>query len=319
MINRENWKQVKVYIAYLSDVKQRREMTILSATSQLRNLLEWADEIPFNKAPDIRPTFPVYMAKRVSSASVEPACSHARNFFVWLRRTNKRMKALSDIWLETLVSPQSSNWSRQYNEYTLDEVRSMLAVAPDSLRMKRDQAAAAFLFLSGMRVGAFETMPINAVDLENRTVHQWPELGMHTKRDKRATTFLLDIPDLLTSVIAWDGVVRAGLPVDDFWYGRVNPMEQDAFAPRSVGKVYPVLLFQRGLRILCQASGIEYRTPHALRHGFAVYGLKAAKDISDMEAVSKNLMHGSLEITLRVYARLRDEDVKARIEGLGNR
>jgi hypothetical protein len=57
----------------------------------------------------------------------------------------------------------------------------------------------------------------------------------------------------------------------------------------------------------------------AIRVGRRVYGLKNAKDIADMEAVSKNLMHGSLTITLKVYAVLQEGDVKARIVNLGRK
>jgi len=316
MIDRDNWKLAKAYLAYLAEVKQLDPGTISSAQTSLRYVLEWADEAPFAKAPEIRPTFPRYLAERISSASVELACGTARRFFHWLRLSNKRIgKSVTELWTETLAKPRIGSEVKQYNEYTLDEVYSLMSVAPSSIRMKRDQAAIAFLFLSGMRIGAFSSMPIAAVDLDSLSVKQWPALGVRTKLKKKATTFLLDIKDLLKIVRAYDHLVRGQLPDDAFWYAPFD-VPTDMLLPATAGVVRGTR-FKEGMRQLCDLAGVDYRSPHHLRHGFAVYGLKNARDIADMEAVSKNLMHSSLTITLKIYAVLQEGDVKARIVNLG--
>jgi site-specific recombinase XerC len=89
---------------------------------------------------------------------------------------------------------------------TLDEVLQLVRFPVDdrNFALQRDQAAAAMLFLSGMRSTAFTTLPIAAVDLADRSIKQWPELGVKTKNGKRATTFLLPIPELLACVSRWD-------------------------------------------------------------------------------------------------------------------
>jgi site-specific recombinase XerC len=50
----------------------------------------------------------------------------------------------------------------------------------------RDQAAAAMLYLSGIRASAFVSLPIDAVDLKNMEVKQWPSLGVRTKNRNTA-------------------------------------------------------------------------------------------------------------------------------------
>jgi len=314
MINRDNWKLVKRYMAYADDVRQLSDLTLYSAKSQMHHLLEWADEVPFSKSPDIRPAFPRFMAARVEPASIEPACSHARQFFIWYRRSNPRLRSITDIWLETLTPARTINAVRQYQEYTLDDVRKIMELVPHEIRIQRDIAATAFLFLSGMRVGAFETMPIKSVDIEHLTVKQFPEWGVHTKNNKRATTFMLNIPDLLEMARVWDTLVHAQFGDDSIWYASIDPL-QGTLTDGIHGRL-PSRKFREGLQLLAHLAGIEYRTPHALRHGFAVYGLKAARSIADMEAVSKNLMHASLDVTLGVYAMLRESEVKDRITRL---
>lgn len=317
MINRENWKLVNKHLDYLSDVKQLESATVSSVRVSLRHLLEWADQTPFAAAPRIRPTFPRYVSDRLMPGSAQLVCGHARRFFEWLRLTSKKNKAITELWIETISRPRQPSEIKQYDEYTLPDVRAMISLPQDSLGMQRDQAAVALLFLSGMRIGAFSTMPIKSVDLAGMSVRQWPEWGVRTKCGKKATTFLLDIPDLLAVCSRWDTFVRAQLPDDALWYASINsacthlksrPSETDR-------RRY----IERGLARMCALVEIQYRSPHSLRHGFAVYGLKTARDLADMEAVSKNLMHASLKTTLEVYAVLGQADVKARITGLGHR
>jgi hypothetical protein len=78
-------------------------------------------------------------------------------------------------------------------------------------------------FLSGIRIGAFVTLPLVAVDIENLSVKQWPKLGVKTKFGKQATTYLLDIPDLLSVVKDWDNEVRSILPSNGLWFASLSP------------------------------------------------------------------------------------------------
>jgi len=58
------------------------------------------------------------------------------------------------------------------------------------------------MFLSGICVGAPISLPLAAVDLDSRSVKQWPSLGVRTKLGKHATTYLLDVPELTLVVMA---------------------------------------------------------------------------------------------------------------------
>ncbi len=315
MINRDNWKLTKKYLAYLTEVKQLDAGTVLNMRSHLRHLLEWADETLFSRAPIIRPVFPRYIADRLSSSSAGIVCGTARRFFDWLRLSDKRAgKSITELWCRSLVS-KSPGRIKQYDEYTLDEVRRIAALEPESLRVQRDQAACAFLFLSGARIGAFSTLPIKAIDLENLSIKQWPDIGVMTKRKKAATTFLLNLPDLLSVVREWDDLVRSCLPDDALWYAPLDADGKTLLDAKPSEKRGHKL--EERLEDLCILAGVRYRSVHNFRHGFAVYGLKNAKDLADMEAVSKNLMHKSLEVTLGVYAVLNEGDVKSRIINLG--
>ena len=68
------------------------------------------------------------------------------------------------------------------NIYTLEEAIQLATaeIDEDDLALRRDQAGAAFLYPSGMRDGAFGSLPLQAVDIKERTVKQWPSFGVKT-------------------------------------------------------------------------------------------------------------------------------------------
>ena len=202
-----------------------------------------------------------------------------------------------------------------------DDVRKIISypVVQDDLALLRDQAAAALLFLSGMRGSAFVTLPISALDLENLTIRQWPELGVHTKNSKKATTFLLNMPDLLEPVRRWDAVVRPVLSPTAPWYAPIkHAWGEQSLSYEEPGKCRLSGLNKR-LKLLFSLANIEFKSPHKFRHGHAVYGLLHAKTMADYKAVSMNLMHESIEITDSTYAPMLSSDVHMRITGLSGK
>jgi integrase len=167
-----------------------------------------------------------------------------------------------------------------------------------------------------MRAGAFGTLPIEAVDLSNRTIKQWPSLNVHTKKGKSATTYLLDIPELLTVVERWDAFIRAQLPATAMWYTPVvHQWGEQSLSAEAPGANRNIAIAKR-LRLLFEYAGVPYQSPHKFRHGHAVYALQHAKTMADYKAVSMNLMHADIRVTDGIYAPLAGQEVQQRIAGL---
>src|SRR5690606_21910065 len=162
------------------------------------------------------------------------------------------------------------------------------------------QAAVAFLFLSGMRIGAFVTMTLKCLDVGRRRVKQWPDLGIVTKNRKAATTFLLDVPDLLDVVKQWDASLRGKASDEDLWYPVLSCDGCSVILGRSANPTRATD-FYRGLKRLCAAAGVDFKSPHKLRHGHTMHALAGAETIADLKAISQNLMHASVTITDQVY------------------
>lgn len=213
---------MKDHLKYLGEVYQLSHNSLDRYWFYIRHLLLWAGETHLGQAAKIRPSLAAYIAGRQGKRQGHPLAAEtrkkiietARRFFVWARSVHpSEFRDLPMEWIEVLRPPRVVG-NLDEHVYVSFEEAIQLATHPieeENIALRRDQAAAAFLFLSGMRATAFTTLPIQAVNVNDRSIHQWPELGVKTKNTKKATTFLLPIPDLLDVVLRWDALVRATL------------------------------------------------------------------------------------------------------------
>lgn len=263
--------------------------------------------------------------KTLTPKYMNKAMAHARAFFDWLRLYERGFSGISEAWIKTLkvrrsADTQSRLKERQY--WKLEDVQKIAALKPESLRERRGQAAICFLFLSGMRIGAFVTLPVECVDVARRRVEQLPEKGVHTKNSKAAITFLLNIPDLLEVVKAWDSYIRKESLA--MWFPAINKADYQSFtADRFSGahrEEYKsrTYVFEDDLRHLCERAGVPYKSAHKMRHGFGVYGVKKAKDMAQLKAISQNMMHANMGITDGLYGKLAEDDLADILKDFGN-
>jgi len=314
MINRENWKAIRAYLEYRREVDLISSASISLEKTWLAHLLTWADEKHFSMSPGFRPSFPASMRSlNLSPVYTAHVVRAARRFFVWVSKHRPGF-SMSAAWLDTLKVPSMVIEDKKHLAITIEEIRAIAAAPVVTIRERRVRAAAVFWFLSGIRVGAFVTLPVSAVDLHRLTVKQFPRLGVHTKFKKHATTFLLNIPDLLEVVRAWDKEVRAA--GSHYWFAACDPDtgKIDAFIS-AVGK-HRHNRARHDLRDWLARVGLPYYSPHKFRHGFAVYALKQAKTVKTLKAISQNLMHTSIKTTDSIYSILDDLDVQDEINSL---
>jgi integrase len=330
VIERQNYLKTKKYLIYLGEVMQLTPESLGRYRFYLRHLLLWVMDKEFKDVQEIRPTFTAYLANipgkdgkgTLAGTTQKKILDTSKRFFHWAKATYPReLNNLSLAWIDTLRLTRQPQITSENVFVSEEEVRQLIAYPAEKndLALLRDQAAAAMLFLSGMRGGAFATLPILALDLENLTVRQWPELGVHTKNSKKATTFLLNIPDLLAPVRRWDAIVRPALPPTTPWYA---PIEH-YWGEQSLSNEEPgncrFNALEKRLKLLFSLVKLEFKSPHKFRHGHAVFGLLHAQTMADYKAVSMNLMHDSIEITDSTYAPMLSSDVQKRISGLSGK
>ncbi len=327
VIRRSNYLLVRRYLLDLGEVYQLSGSSLVRYRFYLRHLLLWVGETPFQQAAKLRPTFPSYVSNLpgrngempLAAVTQKKIIEVGKRFFTWGKQNYpKEFGSLTTAWLESLRSPRLRETNNEHEYVSLEEVLQLIAIShnEDDLALMRDKAAAAMLFLSGARASAFTTLPVSAVDLPARTLLQWPELGVATKNGKRATTYLLPIPELLLVAQIWDDVVRLKLPPTAPWYAPISSRwGSQTLVESEPGKNRHQALDKR-LRRLFTLAGLPYKSAHKFRHGHAVYGLLKAQTMADYKAVSLNLMHNDIKITDSIYAPILSEEVKDRIARL---
>lgn len=205
---------------------------------------------------------------------------------------------------------------KEHEAVTIEEIRAIAKAPVQNLKEKRIRAAAVLWFLSGIRIGAFVTLPIKALDVENLSIKQWPKLGVRTKFRKHATTYLLKIPELLIVVKEWDEYVRSNLSEDHPWFANISPETGEIDRENYIIGKNRDSGARKDLREWMSKVNLTYHSPHKFRHGFAVFTLKLAKDVGELKAISQNLMHANISITDGIYGILSDSDVKTKITNL---
>jgi len=331
VIPRQNYRDVKKYLAYKKRVLQADPLTVAGSRVKLWVLLKWANDIRLPEAHRVYPILPEFLLtyradggeKPLSPIYMRKICSEARMFYGWARNNLRDYSQVSLGWVDTLRprrSAREQTMLKQREIWTLEEVRQVARYPVKTLKQRRAQAALVFLFLSGMRVTAFSTLRIGCVDIQRRRVEQLPEKGVITKNRIAAITFLLPIDDLLEVVRDWDGLVRSQLGEEGLWFAKIKSRERVLDPDDTLGR--PEYAYnarhralKRGMRELCKLAGVEYKSPHKLRHGHGVYGVKHARTVAELKAVSQNLMHANVGITDGIYGNLPEDDVADILSG----
>lgn len=324
MIHRQNWTDTRDWLHGLD----RSPKTIEKYRIYLRHLIEWADDTPLPKARDIDLSFPAYLitarndgkARPLSYSTIYKTLTTARMYFNHARRHWPRYSKLSDSWIEglypsRLTKPQPQLEEHQY--YTLAEVLALATVSVETLHEARAQAGAALLFLSGMRADTLASLPMQCIDLPNLRIYQIPSMGVRTKNNKAAITYLLNVPELLDVVRAWDNRLRQrNFAPNALWYAPLNHDGMDFYeTSRAIQARHGII--RDDIEMLCKKLGMSYASPHKFRHGHIVYARSFASNMEEVKAISQNVMHANTIITDQIYSGLSANKVQNVITKLG--
>ncbi|MCZ7553160.1 MAG: tyrosine-type recombinase/integrase [Anaerolineales bacterium] len=325
MINKNNWKLVRKYLEYRLRVDQLSDGSYRKEDVYTRYLLAWAGDKPFIKAPTFRPTLPEYLRtarldgskRKLSPGYVKKVLATARRFFSWLVDTQTGYKSLKYSWIVTIKAKRLPDIPKQRDAVSTEEIYRIACAPVENLVEERIRAAAVFLYLSGMRIGAFVSLPLLAVDIENRRVIQYPNMGVRTKNGKYAVTTFLPIPGLLQVVMDWDSKVRAILEPEGYWFAPLSPDTKEIDITAYEIGLNRGDLARKNLKAWMDKVGLKYHSPHKFRHGHIQFGLAHSTSHADYKAVSMNVMHSNIQITDQFYSNISDSEIHSRISSLG--
>ncbi|MDR3577061.1 MAG: site-specific integrase [Anaerolineaceae bacterium] len=330
LINRDNYFDVRAFLDYRTRILQLDPQSVRNAWIELKHLLQWAGSISLSESVKVKQFFPTYLTDARNDGQNNPLCpaymkricAGVRMYFKWAKNEwPDRYKNIPHAWIDAIRLQRSRLQSTliKREQWSLEEVMKIVCMPITSLAEQRDQAAICFMFLSGMRITAFVSLPIACVDMGRRRIEQLPEKGVLTKNHKAAITSLLPIPELLEIVERWDNTIRLTTGPGSPWYALIDRLTMQITDIKPGEEIKPAgrrAAVIEGMKHLCARAGVAYRSPHKLRHGHAVYGIKHARDMKDLKAISQNLMHSSIAITDGIYGNLTSDDVNRTMANL---
>lgn len=334
MINRQNYKDVGQFLSYHKKSLQNSDSTIETYKRQLKHALIWCDEIPFSEFPKVKNTFPEYLKGMIhegqlTESGASDICLLFREFLHWQLVENKiRYSGIKKSQIEEIKVITHEDSTQIPNYYSYEEMEQIAQTNVNTLGLKRVKAGACLLFLSGMRISAMLSLPRECLDIQKKAVYQYPDMGVVTKFSKKAVTTLLNIPFLNDVIADWNDLLSDNkIPSSALWYSRINKAGTNPIADYPIvgnhDRAYKKALhdsskFREHLKNLCLLADVEYKNPHAFRHGHIHWGLSQAKTIPEAKAISQNVMHGSMAITDQIYSRMNHDETSSIISNLGN-
>lgn len=331
MILRSNKKLLDSYLTEFSN--QVSVLSVHSAQTHLLTFLGFLGEIPLENCTEAAKAYKAFLYSDISrrdgkneslsAAYIRKNLSAVRAFLIWMR-DEKNTPGLTESWLNRnlRVTAKESNLAAQKPKdegavyFSVDELVQIARTPADTLAEERIRAACIFLLLSGMRITAFLTMPIVAVDLDSRKVKQWTALGVRTKLSKSATTTLIQIskyPELFDVVRAWDTKVRKTLPETFMWFANISSLTGEIDRNPNVGR-YRSSGFRDDLIKFLEKAGVPYKSAHKFRHGHIRFLRSRAKNMLELEAIANNAMQNIN--TMLKYGALGNNESRAIVDTL---
>ena len=206
VVNRKNYKLVREFLRFKKEINQLSQGSIHRYKSALYHFLIWLDDTPLESCTKKYPAFPAYLQKNrldggsenLSHITQKKTLQIVKQFLNWVKITYpQRFHKIPLVWIESMQTAPMPPVPKSHSFVSLEEAIKLAtgSLPEDRLVYQRDQAAAAMLFLSGIRASSFVSLPIKAIDLSRKEIKQWPSMGVRTKFYKHATTYLLDFPN----------------------------------------------------------------------------------------------------------------------------
>ncbi|MCX5580222.1 tyrosine-type recombinase/integrase [Kaistia terrae] len=318
------------YIAHLSEAKKHGEKTIDAAMRHLTELEQFMGGKNFESLTKSQAkAFTDHLHQRPSQAGAETlsdssivhTLSDLKVFFDWLTTIKNRKVDLEAVARLTPSRRVVMGLKTQPDKAspTADKIRQMLAVLTDqTVFQRRNRALIAFIYLTGMRVGAVISVRCKHVKLADRQIFQNAR-EVNTKFGKNMLTSWFPVgEDIEQIVVAWVKERLEGGTDPDSPLFPARPRfrlpgdatrEKEAFWKTS----QPV---REVFRSACGSAGIDYINPHSVRATLMLLGLDACATWEELKAWSQNLGHEKLDTSLVHYGKLDTNRQNALMQGL---
>jgi site-specific recombinase XerC len=317
-MNPSNERLRYAYIEHLRDAEKVSEKTIDAALRHLSELERFISGQDFERLSKSQAkAFSDHLHVRVSKPGTGPLSSSSivntmndlQAFYAWL--TTIKGRKVDPEAIARLTASRRAQMDRKSKldkaPPTPEHIRAMItAIGDQTMLARRDRALVAFIYLTGMRVGAVISLRCKHVKPAARQVDQ-DATEVNTKFGKNMLTSFFPVgQDIEQIVVDWvKERMEAGAGPDDPLFpakprhrlpGDTAPDKHTAWL--TTGPVRKV--FRDG----CRAAGIDYIKPHSVRSTLMLLGLEMCATWEELKAWSQNLGHEKLDTSLVHYGKL---------------
>lgn len=194
----------------------------------------------------------------------------------------------------------------------LDEIKRVIENIKGKTEIEmRDKALFSLALLTGARISAIRTLPMNSFDKNNLVIYQDPALGVQTKFSKKIVSSLMQFSykEALDYFIQWFDYLEKekGFKKDDpiFPATKVENGKENINYYNTGEVENKRLKNSSSLRAIFkkrfEQAGIKYYHPHTFRHWWVKEISKLPLTEEEKKAISQNLGHENVGTTFGSY------------------
>ena len=241
---------------------------------------------------------------------------HLKVFFDWLSKQPSYKSKINQTAVEYLnLSKKEIREARQSKSVkypTLEMIKTVIEHLKGKTEIeRRDRALFALAFLTGARISAIRTLPMESFDKKELIINQDPALKVQTKFSKKITSVLIPFgyKESINYFVDWFDYLekqKGFKPYDPIFPTTKIENGKDNISYYNTGEV-EAKFFQdsNSLRKIFEKrfkqAGLEYYHPHTFRHSWVKEMTKLPLTEEEKKAISQNLGHEDTATTFGSY------------------
>jgi len=303
--SRESIKHYKSAISSWQEFTNNEDFSCISET-KIENFKEWLKN------------------KNKKNSSVTISLSHRYDilrflkiFFNWLSDQtgykSKITKTFIDYFNLTMGEVRQATQQRNRISPTMEEAKILIeSIKGETEIERRDKALISLVFLTGIRISALSSLPIESFDKENLIIDQDPRLGVKTKNTKKIMTSLIPFSyqEPLNYFLDWYNFlinIKNFKQTDPLFPAtKIESGNDDKLGYYSTEEISsnfwkntssPRKIFENRFK----QAGLKYYHPHTFRNLIVKEFSKLPLSEEERKAISQNLGHADVETTFGSY------------------
>lgn len=336
--NLENEKIKRKYYDFLKESQGYSDATITAVKKSIYRYEEFTDFEDFSKFNKKKAVeFKKWLEekldprsqKQISITTCYNYLKSLKDFFKWLSYQPNYKSKINFMEVEFLKLPKEkariANAQKRERYPSLEQVKQVVSSIQVNNEIDlRDRALISFTLLSGMRDSAITSLPLGCFDENTLQVSQDPKKGVKTKFSKTINSVLFKFDnDLLNYVLEWVRYLKEEKHFIDtnplFPRNKVeNAQGANIFVSNYVESEFwqSVTSMRDIFKQRFTDAGIEYFSPHCLRHSAVNTAISKCRNGHEIKAVSQNFGHEDVGTTMTTYGKISDTQVNNLISGM---